>query len=92
MDISPALTYRDPRAAMDFLEDAFGFEPGMRVEDGDEIVLAELWSGDSCLMLGGERHEGLGQAPGSGWSYVVVQDAGAHYARGKRPAPRSSGS
>ena len=81
MDISPAFTYRDPRAAMDFLEDAFGFEPGMRVEDGDEIVHAELFFGDSCVMLGGERHDGLGQPPGSGWAYVVVDDADAHHAR-----------
>ena len=83
MDISPSLTYRDARAAIDFLEEAFGFEPGLRVEDGDQIVHAELWVGDSCVMLGPERHDGVGRAPGSGWTYVVVEDADAHHARAK---------
>ena len=83
MDISPSLLYRDPRAAIDWLERAFGFTRGMVVEDGDRIAHAELWHGDSCVMLGGERSDDLGQPPGSGWSYVVVEDADAHHARAK---------
>jgi uncharacterized glyoxalase superfamily protein PhnB len=83
MDISPSLTYRDPRAAIDFLERAFGFERGMVVEDGDRLAHVEMWHGDSCVMLGAEREDDLGQPPGSGWSYVVVEDADAHHARAK---------
>ena len=83
MDISPSLTYRDPRAAIEWLERAFGFERGMVVEDGERIAHAELWHGDACVMLGGERGDDLGQSPGSGWAYVVVEDADAHHARAK---------
>jgi uncharacterized glyoxalase superfamily protein PhnB len=83
MDISPSLVYRDPRAAIEFLERAFGFARGMVIEDGDRIAHAELFHGDSCVMLGGERDDDLGQAPGSGWAYVVVQDADAHFAQAK---------
>jgi uncharacterized glyoxalase superfamily protein PhnB len=80
-DISPSLIYRDPKAAIEFLERAFGFERGTVVEDGDRIAHAELWHGDACVMLGGERDDDLGQPPSSGWSYVVVEDAHVHYAR-----------
>ena len=82
-DVSPSLIYRDPKAAIEFLERAFGFERGMVVEDGDRIAHAELWHGDSCVMVGGERSDDLGQRPGGGWSYVVVEDADAHHARAK---------
>ena len=83
MDVSPSLVYRDPRAALEFLERAFGFERGVVVEDGDRIAHADLWHGDSCVMFGGERSDDLGQPPGSGWNYVVVEDADAHHARAK---------
>jgi len=46
-DISPSLIYRDPKAAIEFLERAFGFERGMVVEDGDRIAHAELWHADA---------------------------------------------
>lgn len=83
MDVSPSLSYRDPHAAIEFLERAFGFERGMVVEDGGRIAHAELFHGDSCVMLGGERDDGVGQPPGSAWSYVVVADADAQYTRAK---------
>lgn len=81
MDISPSLTYRDARAAIDFLERAFGFERGMLVEDGDRIMHCEMWHGESCVMLGAKREDAQGQPPGTGWAYVVVEDADAHHAR-----------
>jgi uncharacterized glyoxalase superfamily protein PhnB len=37
--ISPLLFYRDPKAALDFLERAFGFETRMVVEDGKGGVI-----------------------------------------------------
>ena len=83
MDICPSLTYRDARAAIDFLERAFGFERGMVMEDGERVAHAELFHGDSCVMLGSERDDGMGKPPGTGWAYVVVQDADAHHARAK---------
>ena len=83
MDLSPSFVYRDPKAAVDFLERAFGFERGLVHEDDGRIVHAELWHGDSCVMLGGERDDDLGQPPGSGRTYVVVEDTDAHHARAK---------
>ena len=83
MDVSPSFVYGDPRAAIDWLERAFGFERGTVVEDGDRIAHVEMWHGDSCVMFGGERDDDLGQPPGSGWCYVVVEDADAHHARAR---------
>jgi uncharacterized glyoxalase superfamily protein PhnB len=37
--ISPLIFYRDPRAALDFLERAFGFETRMVVDDGEGGVI-----------------------------------------------------
>lgn len=83
MDLSPALSYRDPDAALEWLEGVLGFDRGLVVEDGGRIVHVEMWHGDSCVMFGPEQTDGLGQAPGSGWSYVVVEDADAHHARAR---------
>ena len=83
MDVSPSLVYHYPQAAIDFLERAFGFERGTVIEDGDTVAHAELFHGDSCVMVGGERDDDLGRPAGSGWSYVVVSDTDAHYARAK---------
>ena len=51
--IVPALSYADPNAAVDFLEAAFGFEPGLSVTDSEgRIQHAELtWRGGR-IMLG----------------------------------------
>ena len=78
MSIYPVLRYRDPRAAIDFLERAFGFKPVQVYEEGGEIVHAELSYGDGMVMLGGADDEGT-----RGWSYVVVDDADAHFERAK---------
>src|SRR4051812_13196897 len=50
-----AIFYRDPRAALGFLERAFGFEVAMVIEDpSGGIVHSEMRFGDSLLMLGPE--------------------------------------
>ena len=50
-----ALSYRDPRAAIAWLEKAFGFETTMLIEDpSGEIVHSELRLGDSLIMVGQE--------------------------------------
>jgi uncharacterized glyoxalase superfamily protein PhnB len=83
-DVSPCLSYRDPAAALEWLERAFGFERGAVHEDGGKIVHAEVWHGDTCVMFGPARDDGLGGQPGSASSYVVVDDADAHHDRAKR--------
>jgi uncharacterized glyoxalase superfamily protein PhnB len=53
--LTPALTYLDPRAALDWLERAFGFELAMLIEDGEgNVAHAEMRHGDSLIMIGGE--------------------------------------
>src|SRR3954454_5465820 len=54
--IFPAYRYRDARAAINWLDQAFGFEPRM-VVDGENgtIAHAELVLGDAMIMLGSIR-------------------------------------
>jgi len=47
--------YRDPRAAMAFLQAAFGFEPSMLVSDADgRLVHAEMRFGDGYIVVDSE--------------------------------------
>jgi uncharacterized glyoxalase superfamily protein PhnB len=50
-----AVFYRDPRAALDWLEKAFGFERSMVVTDKDgRLAHSEMKFGDGYLMVGSE--------------------------------------
>jgi uncharacterized glyoxalase superfamily protein PhnB len=50
-----ALIYRDPLAALDFLEKAFGFERTMVITDAEgRLAHAEMRFGDGYLMVGSE--------------------------------------
>ena len=83
--VIPSLRYNDAARAIKFLEEAFGFKPGM-VVDGENgtIVHAELtYGGDGMVMLGTQRDDSYGSHVGQGWMYVVVEDADAHYAQAK---------
>ena len=54
-NIMSGLNYRDPRAAIAWLERAFGFEVIMLLEDGEGTVAhCEMRLGDGAIMLGGE--------------------------------------
>ncbi|HZD53937.1 MAG TPA: VOC family protein [Woeseiaceae bacterium] len=57
--VSPAISYRDPKAALQWLEEAFGFEPFMVVTDKDGNLLhSEMRVGeDGVLMIGSEWSE-----------------------------------
>jgi uncharacterized glyoxalase superfamily protein PhnB len=51
----PSLAYKDQRAALKWLEEAFGFEPSEVLTDGDgKIVHAEMTYGDGVVMIGSE--------------------------------------
>jgi len=86
-NIYPSLRYRDARAAIDFLCDAFGFERHAVYEsDGGQIEHAQLAHGSGMVMLSTETDEdprGWGKHAGQGWAYVVVDDPDAHYQRAK---------
>ncbi|MDQ0462770.1 putative glyoxalase superfamily protein PhnB [Caulobacter ginsengisoli] len=53
--LSPCLSYRDRRAAMDWLEAAFGFEVSLLVtDDKGEIGHAEMSYRDASITIAGE--------------------------------------
>jgi len=83
-------SYRDPIAAMDFLEAAFGFERHVVVlGPNDDLVHAEMRFGDSTLGVASEWDE-VHRSPlsvgGKNTQSVHVQltsDIDAHYERAK---------
>ena len=53
--LTSAVTYRDPRAALAWLEKAFGFEVAMLIEDDDgQVAHSEMRHGEALIMIGGE--------------------------------------
>lgn len=53
--LMPAIFYRDPRAALKWLAEAFGFEVFMLIEDGDGVLVhSEMRYGDSAVTIGSE--------------------------------------
>ena len=82
----PALRYRDARAAIRFLIDAFGFEELAVYGEGDVVQHAELrWPQGGGIMLGSARDDSSIAAlpPGTGAIYLVTDDPDAAYARAK---------
>jgi uncharacterized glyoxalase superfamily protein PhnB len=52
--ISPCIWYRDPKAAIAWLEQAFGFEARLVVDDGaGGVIHSELWIQDGYVMVVG---------------------------------------
>lgn len=85
-NIFPALHYRDPEAALEWLKRAFGFEEKAvyRSEDG-RIQHAELRLGDGLIMFGGIPAD---SAPPDGEQppitiYAVVKETDFHYERAR---------
>jgi uncharacterized glyoxalase superfamily protein PhnB len=91
--ISTSLYYDDPRKAIDWLCDAFGFEVRLLVEgDGGRIEHSELVYGDGLIMVGGvEKHDKMPYARSPGLvggantqnMMVYVDDVEAHSARAR---------
>ena len=51
----PSVIYKDQRAALRWLEEAFGFEPSMVLTDSSgNIAHAEMSYGDGVIMVGSE--------------------------------------
>ncbi|HEY9215683.1 MAG TPA: VOC family protein [Ancylobacter sp.] len=87
-DLVPFLRYADPKHAIAWLGDTFGFDPIMVIEAEDGgVAHAELRLGTSAIMLGGLKNDRLGmrtptQAGGvTQGIYVVVPDADALWQR-----------
>ena len=87
--ILPYLNYADPKAAIAFIVDAFGFEQGLLLEMPDgSIGHCELQRDGETIMLAGEFAEGGLSSPkslgGVHASVVVyVDDINAHYEHAK---------
>jgi uncharacterized glyoxalase superfamily protein PhnB len=85
-NIFPALHYRDPEAALEWLKHAFGFEEKAvyRGDDG-RIHHAELRLGDGLVMFGGVPADAASadghQPPVT--IYAVVSDPDAHHERAR---------
>ena len=85
-NIYPVLIYEDGRAAIDFLEKAFGFERHAVHDGGNGAVAhAELRFGSELVMLSSssEGNEQFNQAVGNYSLYLVVDDPDAHHQRAK---------
>jgi uncharacterized glyoxalase superfamily protein PhnB len=86
MPIYAALRYRDAAAAIDFLERAFGFQTHARHEGPEgEVAHAELWLGDSAIMLGTGSAE-LQEPPADFRDarvtiYIALEDVDGHRER-----------
>ncbi len=90
-NVIPTLRYRDATVALDWLCEAFGFERGLVVPDGDGgLSHAQLHFGNGMVMLSSARDDAFGrlqttpqEAGGVGTQspYIVVADADAHHAR-----------
>ncbi|PRH16062.1 VOC family protein [Burkholderia multivorans] len=65
--ISPAVYYRDPRAALEWLERAFGFGRGIVVYTPDgQVTHAELTHAGGVVMIGGYWAEFVASPPDVG--------------------------
>ena len=53
--VSASVCYKDPKAALKWLEEAFGFEPFMVIlNENDELMHSEMRFGDGVVMVGSE--------------------------------------
>lgn len=88
--IVPCLHYADGRAAIDWLERAFGFERhAVHGNEDGTVAHAELKLGDGFVMLGSSPDSVFGwksprEAGGNTQSiYIVVDDVDGHFARAR---------
>jgi uncharacterized glyoxalase superfamily protein PhnB len=97
--VSSSLSYRDPKAALRFLEEAFGFEPTMVILDQDDNVAhSEMRFGDGLIMVGSEwsdDHKSPASLGGKNTQSVHLQltpehggDIDAHCERARKAGAR----
>lgn len=85
-----AVCYRDPKAALGYLEAAFGFELVMLIEDEQGgLVHSEMRFGNAAIMIGhewSEDHKSPSSLGGKNTQTVHIQidsDVDAHCARAR---------
>ena len=83
------LSYDNARAAVDWLERAFGFQRSAVHESDGKIAHAELRFGDSMVMLGTAFENDWGMRTPAELGgvtqgvYIIVDDIEAHYERAR---------
>jgi len=89
--LSSAVFYQDPKAALLWLEEAFGFEPSMvLIDENDELVHSQMRIGQTVLMVGqewSERHRSPRSTGGVNTQTVNVQladDIDGHCERARK--------
>lgn len=89
--LTSSVSYRDPKAALDWLEKAFGFEPVMVITDKDgAIAHSEMRYGDAMIMVGAEwseHHRSPASIDGKNTQSVHIQadgDVDAHCERARK--------
>ncbi|MFT3726589.1 MAG: VOC family protein [Terricaulis sp.] len=89
--LSSALSYKDPKAAFKWLEEAFGFEPLMVILDNEgNLAHSEMTFGASVVMIGTEwteKHRSPKSIDGINTQTVHVQldeDIDAHCERARK--------
>ncbi len=81
--IYPVFKYRDARAAIEFLCEAFGFERHAAYEGDDGVIHhAELRFGEDYIMLG-QTSEGSLDIPAGAAGYIAVEDPDGLHDRSK---------
>jgi uncharacterized glyoxalase superfamily protein PhnB len=89
--VSCSVCYKDPKAALRWLEEAFGFKPFMVIlSDKDEVLHSEMRFGDGVIMVGSEwspMHKSPASINGFNTQTVHVQmndDVDAHCERARK--------
>ena len=89
--LSSALSYKDPKAAFRWLEEAFGFESLMVILDADgNLAHSEMTYGNSVVMIGTEwteKHRSPKSIDGINTQTVHIQveeDVDAHCQRARK--------
>ena len=85
--VIPVLVYPDVRAAVAFLQDAFGFVERVRIGEDHR---SQLSFGDGALIVGDVRHERRPPRPAEETHAVMVRvdDAAAHCERARAHGAR----
>lgn len=89
--LTPAVFYRDPKAALKWLAEAFDFEVFMLIEDKDgHLVHSEMRFDDAAVMIGNEwsaDHQSPASVGGRNTQTVSIQirsDIDVHCARARK--------
>lgn len=89
--VSSAVCYKDPKAALRWLEEAFGFEPAMVIlGPNEQLAHSEMRFGDGIIMISSEwspLHKSPASIDGLNTQTVHVQltsDVDAHCERARK--------